>query len=78
MEKMKRIPIEIDIFEFQITFEYKTRKGYYREQIRSIKGLHKEDAIQRFNIWVNKQRTIFNAKILDIVEFSNSRQSIAL
>lgn len=74
----KRIPIEIDIFEFQVTFEYKTRKGYYREQIRSIKGLHKDDAIKRFNIWVNRQRTMFNVKILNIVEISNSKQVIEL
>ena len=66
MEKklVKRIPIKISISEFLITFSYETRKGYYREQQRTLKHLlfkHRE----------NNQRTMFNVKILGIVETEN-------
>ena len=46
---IKRIPIKILVSDFIITFSYETKKGYYREQ----------------------QRSMFNVKILGIVETEN-------
>lgn len=73
MEKklVKRIPIKISISEFLITFSYETRKGYYREQQRRLKHYSAEDAIFLFKAWAKEQRTMFNVKILGIVETEN-------
>ncbi|MGV1105827.1 hypothetical protein ACQR28_09225 [Clostridium perfringens] len=68
---MKRIPIKISISEFLITFSYETRKGYYREQQRTLKHYSVGAAIAYFRNWANNQRTMFNVKILGIVETEN-------
>lgn len=70
MEKklVKRIPIKISISEFLITFSYETKKGYYREQQRTLRHYSTEDAIFLFNVWEKDQRTMFNVKILSVVE----------
>ncbi|HII4514036.1 TPA: hypothetical protein ACY4SI_001242 [Clostridium perfringens] len=73
MEKklVKRIPIKISISEFLITFSYETRKGYYREQQRTLNHYSVGAAIACFRNWSNNQRTMFNVKILGIVETEN-------
>ncbi|HII4488909.1 hypothetical protein [Clostridium perfringens] len=68
---VKRIPIKIPISEFLITFSYETRKGYYREQQRTLKHFTEEEAIFCFKVWAKNQRTMFNVKILSIVENEN-------
>ena len=68
---IKRIPIKILISDFIITFIYETRKGYYREQQRSLKHYSEEEAIFLFKAWAKEQRTMFNVKILGIVETEN-------
>ncbi|NGT56599.1 hypothetical protein G6Z15_02600 [Clostridium perfringens] len=73
MEKklIKRIPIKILISDFIITFSYETKKGYYREQQRRLKHFTEEEAIFCFKVWAKNQRTMFNVKILSIVENEN-------
>lgn len=79
MEKklVKRIPIKISISEFLITFSYETKKGYYREQQRSLKHYSEEEAIFLFKAWAKEQRTMFNVKILSIVE-TEDKETIEL
>ncbi len=76
MDEIKRIPNKIYIGEFVITFSYETRKGYYREQQRKISATDKAVAEWNFNVWVNKQRTMTNVKILGIVENRNNSKVI--
>ncbi|OOM17174.1 hypothetical protein CLSAB_18940 [Clostridium saccharobutylicum] len=78
MEELKRIPVKLEIKEFIIKFEYETKKGHRRSDERSIRHLTIEDAKSNFKEWTNKSRTIFNAKILDIVEKENSSELIEL
>lgn len=78
MEQIKRIPIKLDISEFEVTFSYETMRGYHREQTRFIKGLDKEDGIKRFESWGRTQRTMFNVKILGVVEVIGNRKTIDL
>ena len=68
---IKRIPIKILISDFIITFSYETRKGYYREQQRTLKHYSVGAAIAYFRNWANNQRTMFNVKILGIVATEN-------
>lgn len=74
--EIKRIPNEIEIYEYIITFSYETRKGYYREQQRKIYTTDKAIAEWNFNVWANKQRTMTNVKILGIVENRNNSKVI--
>ncbi|WP_252214469.1 hypothetical protein [Clostridium sp. VAP41] len=76
--EIKRIPNEIEIYEYIITFSYETRKGYYREQQRKIYTTDKAIAEWNFNVWANKQRTMTNVKILGIVENTNNRKIISV
>ena len=48
-------------------------RSNYREQQREIYSTDEAIAKWNFNVWVNKQRTMFNAKILSIVE--NTKKS---
>ncbi|EJT6169391.1 hypothetical protein [Clostridium perfringens] len=68
---VKRIPIKIFVSDFIITFSYETKKGYYREQQRTLKHYSVDAAIAYFKFWVKNQRTMFNVKILGIVETEN-------
>ncbi|WP_415283743.1 hypothetical protein [Clostridium perfringens] len=79
MEKklIKRIPIKILISDFIITFSYETKKGYYREQQRTLKHFTEEEAIFCFKVWAKNQRTMFNVKILSIVE-TEDKETIEL
>ncbi|HAT4290170.1 TPA: hypothetical protein I9061_002712 [Clostridium perfringens] len=74
---IKRIPIKILISDFIITFSYETRKGYYREQQRTLKHFTEEEAIFCFKVWAKNQRTMFNVKILGIVE-TEDKETIEL
>lgn len=74
---IKRIPIKILISDFIITFSYETRKGYYREQQRTLKHFTEEEAIFCFKVWAKNQRTMFNVKILSIVE-TEDKETIEL
>lgn len=68
MEGIKRIKREIFICTFIITFEYETKKGYRREQQRTIKGFEGENIKFLFKEWSKNQRTMFNVEILSIVK----------
>lgn len=74
---IKRIPIKILVSDFIITFSYETKKGYYREQQRRLKHYSAEDAIFLFKAWAKEQRTMFNVKILSIVE-TEDKETIEL
>lgn len=78
MEILKRIPTELTVFDYKVVFTYETRKGYYREQERSIKGISKEDVTSKFKYWAKKQRTMTNVNILGMVEIRDNRQKIEL
>lgn len=67
-EYIKRIPVQVVVNEYLITFEYQTVKGYNREQQRVIRHFNKELAIKCFKEWSSKSRTMLNAKILSIVK----------
>ena len=65
--EVKRIKNKV----FEITFEYETKKGYRRIQDRILEAFNKDLAKQTLLIWIEKQRTMFNATILNIVEIEN-------
>ncbi|MDU1279183.1 MAG: hypothetical protein E6342_00525 [Clostridium sp.] len=75
---IKKIITKINIKTFLVTFSYETRKGYYREQQRLIGVLDKEDPKKQFETWVSNCRTIFNAKILSIVEMKDLNRVIEI
>lgn len=78
MVQIKRIPVKVAVFDYKVRFSYETRKGYYREQERSIKGLNKDDAALKFINWAQNQRTMTNVNILGMVEIFKNRQVIEL
>ena len=57
--------------KFIITFEYETKKGYRRMQTRSVEAINKDLAEETLLIWIDAQRTMFNDKILSIVEIKD-------
>ncbi len=75
---IKKIKTKINVKTYLVTFEYQTRKGYYREQQRLISVLDKEDPKEQFNTWASNCRTIFNAKILNIVEIKDLNRTIEI
>ena len=78
MEFIKKIPGELEVYQYTVYFDYKTKKGHRKTQMRIIKALNKNDAKNRFDKWSKNQRTIYNAEILCIEEIQNSRQVIEL
>lgn len=56
---------------FIITFEYETKKGYRRLQERFIEAFNKDLAEETLLRWIDTQRTMFNATILNIGEIEN-------
>lgn len=78
MDKIKRIPVNIVIKKFLITFEYETIKGHRREQQRTIRQLSKDAAKEEFNKWSKSIRTMVNVKILSIVELYSSVETIVI
>ncbi|MDY3001075.1 MAG: hypothetical protein SOR73_05335 [Romboutsia timonensis] len=75
---IKRIKNKIIINSYRITFEYETRKGYRREQQRIICDLNKENARSNFKEWARDIRTMFNVKILSIVELTEDKKIIEI
>lgn len=75
---IKKIKTKINVKTYLVIFGYETRKGYYREQQRLISVLDKEDPKEQFKIWANDCRTIFNAKILSIVEMKDLNKIIEI
>lgn len=75
---LKRIPTNICIREYRISFTYETLKGQYREQQRLIKQLTLEDAKSRFEEWAKTVRTMFKVEILNIEEIENNKEYIEL
>lgn len=75
---IKKITTRINVKTYLITFGYETRKGYYREQQRLISLIDKEDPKEKFKAWVSNCRTIFNAKILSIVEMKDLNRTIEI
>ena len=75
---IKKIITRITVKTYLITFAYETRKCYYREQQRLISILDKEDPKEQFKTWASNCRTIFNAKILSIVEMKDLNKKIEI
>ncbi|MDU2662964.1 MAG: hypothetical protein E7C54_18860 [Clostridioides difficile] len=75
---IKKIITKINIKTFLVTFSYETRKGYYREQQRLLSVIDKDDPKKQFETWVSNCRTIFNAKILSIVEMKDLNRVIEI
>lgn len=75
---IKKIKRKINVKTYRVTFSYKTRKGYYREQQRIISVLENEKPKEEFKIWASNCRTIFNAEILSIVEMKDSNKIIEI
>lgn len=69
--EVKNIVRNLTVIENKIHFCYNTKKGFYKEQIRTIKAINNEDPKELFKNWVKEQRTIFNAKILSIVQLNS-------
>lgn len=78
MEAIKKIRPSITVKTYLITFEYETKKGYRREQQRLLTTTDKEEPKEIFKNWAKSCRTIFNAKILSIVEIKEEQKKIDL
>lgn len=75
---VKKINNTIDVLTYLIDFEYETRKHNRKTQQRLVKVINGEDPKDYFKEWVGKSRTIFNAKILNVVELTEYRQVVVL
>ncbi|MBB6625235.1 hypothetical protein H7E67_17605 [Clostridium gasigenes] len=75
---IKRIPIQICIRNYRVTWSYYTKKGHRREQIRTIKQVDIDSAKISFNEWAKTIRTMVKANILIIEEIENSHEYIEL
>lgn len=75
---IKKIITKINVKTFLVTFSYETRKGYYREQQRLLSVIDKDDPKEQFKTWEDNCRTIFNAKILSIVEMKDLNKVIEI
>lgn len=75
---IKKIKRKINVKTYRVTFSYKTRKGYYREQQRIISVLDNENPKEEFKSWASNCRTIFNAEILSIVEMKDLNKKIEI
>lgn len=79
MEGIKRIPTQLEIKEFIITFDYETWKGKKRkEDKRKIRHFDKQEAKKLFKAWAKAIRTMSNVQILDIAEIKENKQEIEL
>ena len=79
MEQIKRIPTQLIVKEFLITFEYVTWKGNHRKtDKRTIKHINSEEAKKAFKKAVEHFRTMFNVSILNIEEVSGENQVVYL
>ena len=75
MEQIKRIPTQLIVKEFLITFEYVTWKGNHR---KTDKRTIKQEAKKAFKKAVEHFRTMFNVSILNIEEVSGENQVVDL
>ena len=75
---IKKIKRKINVKTYRVTFSYKTRKGYYREQQRIISVLDNENPKEELKSWASNCRTIFNAEILSIVEMKDLNKKIEI
>ena len=70
----KKIPSRVWVDAYFITFEYKTKRGNHKSQIRIVEQTNKDLAERDFWIWINTQnedkpyRAMANVKILDIAK----------
>lgn len=79
MEEIKIIPIQLEVKDFLVTFEYETWKGHKRKiDKRRIKHFDLQEAKAAFKKWSNKIRTMSNVQILDIAEIKENKQEIVL
>ena len=78
MEYIKRIPTKLEVNEYLITFEYKTVRGYSREQQRRIMHFNKAAAKESFIEWSKKVRTMTNVKILGIAMTNTEAKTIEI
>lgn len=76
--KEKKIINKLEISAYRITFTYETFKGYYREQVREINAISKDQAKEVFKDWSKSIRTMVNVKILAITEIENTRRAIEI
>ena len=78
-EYIKRIPVNLEIKSFLITFEYVTWKGNHRKiDKRMVKHINLEEAKKAFNKAAEHFRTMFNVSILNIEEIAGENQVIDL
>lgn len=78
-EYIKRIPVNLEIKSFLITFEYVTWKGNHRKtDKRMVKHINLEEAKKAFNKATEHFRTMFNVSILNIEEIVGEKQVIDL
>lgn len=77
-KEIKRIPIKVVTKEFVIDFEYETKKGRVSNDRRVLRHIDIELAKVEFKLWIKQSRTMFNAKILNVVEKEYSFQIIEL
>ena len=79
MDQVKRIPTQLEIKSFLITFEYVTWKGNHRKtDQRMVKHINSEEAKKVFKKAAEHFRTMFNVSILNIKEMAGDNQVIDL
>lgn len=76
--EVKKIKRKIIIKTYLATFEYKTFKGYRREQQRIFRATENESVYKIFDDWKNEQRTMLNVQILSIIELKSKREEIEI
>lgn len=72
----KNIIRDLAVVTNKVSFAYFTKTGKYKEQSRIFKTIKDEDPKQIFKDWIKEQRTIFNAKILNIVELKKEKMRL--
>ena len=78
-EYIKRIPVNLEIKSFLITFEYVTWKGNHRKiDKRTVKHSNLEEAKKAFNKAAEHFRTMYNVQILNIEEVQGENQVLDL
>lgn len=72
---LKKIPLDIMLYTYKITFSYNTWKSNQRKtDVRIITHLTYEDAKIAFKEWSKKSRTMSNVEILDMVEINSIKK----
>lgn len=82
--ELKRIPSKILINKYKITWSYETKRGYYREQQRTIDHISKQDAKNTFFKWISEMkekephRAMLNVNILSIAKEEGQERYIEI